>query len=107
MSKPHAHQESPVDLPGSVLIGGRPLLWATGVIFTAALFLLLTNAKTIHDWAGELEPSPTTARLIDVSARWEALTDTIGLGATRAWFHAQWKDAQAARFGDEGQAGAN
>lgn len=106
MSKPHQHQESPVDLPGSVLIGGHPLAWTTGVIATASLFLLLTNAKTIHDWAVELEPSPTTVQLVDLAAQWEAFTAEIGLGATRAGVHAAWKDAQSARFGNEGQAGA-
>jgi len=100
-SQPHGHQDSPVDLPGSQFIGGRPLLWTTGTIFTAALFLLLTNAKTIHDWAVELEPSPTTIRIVEASERWQAMTDHLGLGAMRAHVHALWKQAQATRFGTE------
>lgn len=101
MAARHEHMQSPVDLPGSQLSGGHPLRWATGVIFTATLFLSLTNAKTIHDWAAELEPGPWTAKLVDASARWEAITDSIGLGTTRARAHEAWKQAQRARFGGE------
>ena len=89
---------SPVDLPGSTFIGGRPLGWATAVIATAAAFLLLTNALTIDGWAKELPPSAVTERLTTLTGRWLALTDAVGLGATRALVHGQWKRAEAARF---------
>lgn len=92
---------SPVDLPGSTIIGGRPLLWATTAIYLAAAFLALTNATAIHGWAAELPPGAWTARLVTVAERWEATTDRLGLGAPRAAVHGWWKQAQAARFGNE------
>lgn len=98
---PAAHRElmaSPVDLDGQVLIGGRPLLWATLAILTAALFLALTNAIAIDGWAAELPPSEMVARLNDLTARWRAMTDGIGLGAPRAGVHGAWQRGQAARF---------
>jgi hypothetical protein len=92
---------SPVDLPGSTLIGGRPLLWTTLTVYLAALFLLLTNAEAIHGWAVELEPTPFNARIVEASEEWQAATDRLGLSATRALVHGWWKRAQAARFGHE------
>ena len=89
---------SPVDLPGSTLIGGRPLLWTTVTIYLAALFLLLTNAEAIHGWAVELPPTALSARVVAASEQWQATTDRLGLGTTRATVHGWWKQAQAARF---------
>lgn len=90
---------SPVDLPGRRTIGGHPLGWAAGAIYLAAAFLLLTNAATLSGWAAELPPSGWSARLVDLTGRWEATT--ARLGAPRAAMHAWWKAAQAARFGNE------
>ncbi|WP_231639262.1 hypothetical protein [Sphingomonas profundi] len=92
---------SPVDLPGSTLIGGRPLLWTTTAIYLAAAFLLLTNASAINGWAVELPPTATTARLVAITEGWQATTDRLGLGAPRALVNGWWKRAQAARFGSE------
>jgi hypothetical protein len=101
MAARHEDLKSPVDLPGSQLIGGHPLRWTTGVIAIAALFLFLTNAKTIHDWADELEPGPWTEKLVEASGQWQDITDRLGLGATRAGAHELWKAGQRARFGHE------
>lgn len=92
---------SPVDLPGSTTIGGRPLLWTSAAIYLAAAFLLLTNAGAIHGWAVELPPTATTARIVAVIERWEAITDRLGLSTPRALVHGWWTKAQDARFGDE------
>ncbi|TVV73394.1 hypothetical protein FOY91_12305 [Sphingomonas solaris] len=92
---------SPVDLPGSTTIGGRPLLWTTTAIYLAAAFLLMTNATAIHGWAVELPPNALSARVVTITERWEATTDRLGLGTPRAVVHGWWKQAQAARFGAE------
>ena len=92
---------SPVDLPGSTLIGGRPLLWTTVTVYLAALFLLLTNADAIHGWAVELPPTAVSAQVVAASEQWQSTTDRLGLGATRAVVHGWWKHAEAARFGSE------
>lgn len=92
------HQESPVDLPGDVLAGGRPLAWTSVTIAVATLFLAATNATAINGWAVELEPSPLTARVAAASGWWLAATDRAGLGGPRAWVHARWEAAQAGRF---------
>lgn len=89
---------SPVDLPGPTLVGGRPLAWASMVIAIATLFLLLTNAVSLDDWANDLTPSPAQARLAEVTGWWRGVTDQIGLGAPRAALHDRWKAAEAARF---------
>ncbi|MDB5684010.1 MAG: hypothetical protein JWM38_2570 [Sphingomonas bacterium] len=89
---------SPVDLPGSTMIGGRPLLWTSIVIATATAFLALTNAITIDGWAKELPAGPVAARVIAVTEGWVTLTDRAGLGAPRAFVHRQWKKAEALRF---------
>lgn len=94
---------SPVDLPGSTLIGGRPLLWTTVTIAVAALMLLATNGFTLAAWAAEQTPSATMARVVAAADGWQAATDRIGLGATRAWAHRLWKRAQAARFPGQGE----
>ena len=92
---------SPVDLPGSALIGGRPLLWASASIYAAAAFLLLTNASAIDGWAVELPPTALTARIVEITGGWKAATDRLGLGAPRATVHSWWTRAQDARFGEE------
>ncbi len=92
---------SPVDLPGSQTIGGRPLLWTSVTVTVAALFLLLTNATAINGWAVELAPTATSARVVAVTEGWERTTDQLGLGAPRAVVHGWWKQAQALRFGSE------
>jgi hypothetical protein len=92
---------SPVDLPGSMLIGGRPLLWTTLTIYLAAFLLLLANAEAIHGWAVELPPTPLNARVVEASEQWQSATDRLGLGAPRAVVHGWWKHGQAARFGNE------
>ena len=91
---------SPVDLPEPET-GRHPLVWTSIVIAVASLFLFFTNAATIHDWAIEQTPSPAQARLLALTERWVEITGELGLGTPRARAHALWKEAQAARFGDE------
>ncbi len=96
--RPREDMASPVDLPGSQLIGGHPLGWTTVTITVASLFLALTNAVSINAWAAELAPSPTSARIVAASEWWLATSDAIGLGGTRAAMHRERKGWQAARF---------
>lgn len=90
---------SPVDLPGSRTIGGRPLAWTAAAIYVAAAILAITNASAIHGWAVELPPGDWTAKLVQATKRWE--TATAPLGRPHATMHGWWKAAQAARFGGE------
>ncbi|PTQ11645.1 hypothetical protein CLG96_09550 [Sphingomonas oleivorans] len=92
---------SPVDLPVGEAVDAHPLRWTSVTIAVAALFLLMTNAVSIRDWANDLTPSPAQARFAAAAEEWVAITDRIGLGAPRATLHGLWKKAQAARFGDE------
>ena len=92
---------SPVDLPGSTTIGGRPLLWTSVAVYLAAAFLLLTNAVALNGWAVELPPTATSARIVAVTEGWQAATERLGLGAARATVHRWWTQAQDARFGNE------
>ena len=95
---------SPVDLPGEDPGEGSPLGWTSIVVATAALFLLFTNAVTIDDWAKDLAPSATTARLTAITGGWMAMTDAVGTGAPRAFVHARWKRIEAAQFQGDGAA---
>ena len=89
---------SPIDLPASPL-EAPGLGWAATVIVTAALVLLAINAVALRDWAEELTPSPTQARLADAAERWVAITDEVGLGTARGWLHDRWKAIEGAHFG--------
>ena len=89
---------SPVDLPGDKM-EASPFGWTGRIIATATLFLFLFNASALNGWAAELPPSALTARIVAATSAWESLTDTIGFGAPRAWLHARWKKAEAARLG--------
>lgn len=92
---------SPVDLPGEPIEGGHPLGWAFATIATAALALFLANAGTLSAWVDEKPVSETQLQASDLAAGWAARMDAIGVTAPRHWLHARWKEAQAARFGDE------
>jgi hypothetical protein len=97
-SKVREDMASPVDLPGEK-VEASPFGWTGKIIATATLFLFLFNANALNGWAAELPPSALTARIVATTGAWEGFTDTIGLGAPRAWLHARWKKAEAARFG--------
>ena len=88
---------SPVDLPGAPE-DGQPLRWTSLAIALAALILLFSNAATIDDWAKELPPSAAAEQVTQVTGRWSAFTDRLGLGMPRALLHAQWKRAETAKF---------
>lgn len=89
---------SPIDLPAAPLEEAG-LGWTSVAIAVAALFLLATNAVALRDWAEELTPGPAQARFAAATERWVEITDAAGAGAARAWLHARWKVAEAARFG--------
>ena len=96
---------SPVDLPADPAEDGHALRWASITIAVAALFLLLTNAVSIDDWANELPPSPAAARLTGVTAAWASATEAVGLAAPRAAVHRLWKQGEAVSFaGGQGAA---
>ncbi|WP_174275015.1 hypothetical protein [Sphingomonas bacterium] len=89
---------SPIDLPAAPL-DAPGLGWTAAALTTAALFLLAANAVSLRDWAESLTPGPTQARFAEATEQWAALTDGAGIGLARAWLHARWKQAEAARFG--------
>lgn len=89
---------SPIDLPAPPL-EAPGLGWAATAIFTAALVLLAINAVALRDWAEELTPSPTQARIAATAEQWVTITDQLGLGAARSWLHDRWKTIEGAHFG--------
>lgn len=93
----HGEFESPVDLPRD-RPGGRPLGWATLTIFTASLFLLVTNALTLKDWIDEQTASPLQTKLAAWAGEWEEATGSLGFGTPRAELRRLWKKGQGARF---------
>ena len=97
---------SPVLIAPAPVDALSPWRWMTGVIAAATLVLLVFNARTIDDWAGELAPNRLTALLRGPTAAWAAATDR--LDAPRARLHATWTRVRAARFGKEqpGEQGA-
>lgn len=92
---------SPVDLPGKPLVGRHPLNWTSLTIVVAALFLFCTNAGTLAAWVDEKPPSALQLQASELAGRWKASMDAIGITAPRETMHRWWKQAQAARFGDE------
>ena len=96
---------SPVDLPGEPIEGGHPLGWTFVTLAVAALVLLCANAGTLSGWIDEKPPTPLQQQASDLAGRWTGAMDAIGITAPRRALHAAWKQAQAARFGDEAPAG--
>jgi hypothetical protein len=92
---------SPVDLPGRPIVGRDPLGWTTITIGVASLLLLCANAGTLTAWIDEKPPSELQQQASDLAHRWEGMMDAIGVTAPRETLHRWWKQAQAARFGDE------
>ncbi len=88
---------SPIDLPEAPL-DTPGLGWTALVIACAALVLLVANAVSLRDWIDDLPPSPAQAQASALAGDWVALTETSLIGRPRAWLHAQWKSAEAARF---------
>ena len=89
---------SPVDLAGDLPGVGRPLRWASEIVATASLTLLLLNAGTVAGWANELAPGPVTEPAIVAAERWHELTRGVGLDRPVEAMRARWREAQAARF---------
>jgi hypothetical protein len=100
-----AHHElhSPVDLGVPDHRGGG-LRWASVTIAVATIILLLANAGTLAGWVDEQTPSDWQLRASDISHDWADRMNRIGIGTPRKALHAQWKRAQAMRFGDEAPA---
>lgn len=97
----HHEFDSPVDLPGDEPGRGHPLAWTTVTMLVASLFLFATNAATLKDWVDEQTPGPRQAQLAALAGEWARITAEMGLGTPRAALHAEWKTAQAARFGND------
>ena len=97
---------SPVDLPGDPIEGSHPFGYAAVAIIVAALVLLCANAGALSGWIDERDPTPAQQQASDLANRWTATMDAAGVTAPRAALHARWKQAQAARFGDELPTGA-
>ncbi|NIJ06931.1 hypothetical protein FHS31_000513 [Sphingomonas vulcanisoli] len=91
---------SPIDLPAEP-IWMPGLGWTSGVLALASLVLLACNAVSLRDWAESLTPGPNQARFAEITEQWADLTDRAGIGLARAWLHARWKAAEAARFGGQ------
>lgn len=88
---------SPIDLPAKPLrLPG--LRWTSCTLALAAIVLLTLNAVSLRDWAEGLTPGPAQAHFAEVTEQWADLTDRAGIGLARAWLHARWKEAEAARF---------
>jgi len=92
------HVPSPVDLDDDAPAGGRPLLWTSRVVATAAAFLLLFNAGALRSWASELSPGPATDPVIAAADRWFAATHALGLDVPVETMRGWWQAAQAARL---------
>ena len=93
----HHEFESPVDLPKEGA-RKRALGWITVTIFTASLFLLVTNAFALKEWVDEQPASPFQAKLAAWATEWQDATDALGLGTPRTAVHRAWREAEAARF---------
>ena len=88
---------SPIDLPAEPM--WHPGLgWTSGALALAAAVLLAGNAVSLRDWAESLTPGPNQARFAALTEQWADLSDRVGVGLARAWLHARWKEAEAARF---------
>lgn len=94
---------SPIDL-GEEPLPAPGLRWAATAIAVATVLLLAINAVSLRDWADDLTPSPTQARLSAAAQGWVDATDALSLSRPRAWLHERWQAAEGARFG--GGAGA-
>lgn len=92
---------SPVDLPPDPIDRRQALGWASGVVATASLLLLVLNAHAIGAWFDELTPTPLTARLQGPVAWLTGTTARAGLDGPRAALHGRWEKVRAARFGAE------
>lgn len=89
---------SPIDLRGDLPGVGRPLPWASEIVATASLVLLLFNAGAVAGWANELAPSRLTEPAIAAADGWHGFTRRLGLDRPVEAMRARWREAQAARF---------
>ena len=92
---------SPVDLPGKPIVGRDPLGWTTVIVAVASLVLLCANAATLSAWIDEKPPGEFQQKASGIAHSWEAAMNATGVTAPREMLHRIWKQAQAARFGDE------
>jgi hypothetical protein len=85
-------------MPGDVSGVGRPLRWASEIVATASLILLLFNAGAVAGWANELEPGPLTVPAIAAADGWHGFTRRLGLDRPVETMRGRWREAQSARF---------
>jgi hypothetical protein len=97
-----AHSLSPVDLPEPPVPLANPLRWATTVIATATLFLLLFNAHALRSWSYQLTPNDASARVVSIAEAWYDIAGRFGLNRPVEAMHARWQAARDAQFGRAG-----
>jgi hypothetical protein len=94
-----AHTSSPVDLPEPAEpLPHDGLRWASTIIATATLFLLVFNAHTLRGWAYELHPTDTTARIVSVTETWYDATARLAFNRPVESMHKAWRSVMNLRF---------
>lgn len=88
----------PAEFPPDPAGGAAALRWTIGVIAPAALALAVLNTQSIVDWAQELPPAPSTAKIMAAADAWQASSAALGLDAPRNALHRVWKRAEAMQW---------
>ena len=83
------------DAAADDVVAGRALRWTSRTILTAALFLLVFNARSLVSWSTTLPPNWATATIRDLSNVWEKRMAEAGLTAPRDAVHAQYEALKA------------
>jgi hypothetical protein len=100
--EPKDHElHSPVDISDAPIEAHWPLAWTSVTILVAGIVLLFANAGSLSAWVDERPPSDFQLQASDLTNRWTAAMDALGITTPRHELHAVWKKAQAARFGGE------
>lgn len=92
---------SPVDISDEPLDEGRSFGWTATIIAVATILLLFANAGTLAAWVDEKTVSVPQQRASELANGWSDALGEIGITWPREELHRLWKQAQAARFGDE------
>ncbi len=79
------------DAAADDIVAGRALRWTSRAILTAALFLLVFNAKSLVTWSTTLPPNWATATIRDLSNVWDRRMAEVGLEAPRDVIHARYE----------------
>lgn len=92
---------SPVDLPDDPAHDDGGVRWFLTILAVSSVLLVLFNSFAIDKWARQLETTATTGPIKDYAAQWHATMQSIGFDAPLEAGRALWRDAKAAKFGDE------